>query len=399
MNFQRTAPSRGGFGPAPVSGWRISLILSAACAMLCVPTGIQAADAARAKTKQVSALAASPQPTGEHATVDSSRSAQETSGLTPEPAGVAVTLGPERCWEVGVTQQQQRAARQLLGEGNSLWNAARFSEAAEKFTQALANWDHPRIHYNLALALIALNRPLEVHDHLQLSMRYGRDALTAEQREWAGFHLRDLETKRLSAIDVRCESPGAEVRIDGRLVFTAPGWHHAWVLPGPHTISTAKRGYISTNRSESLKPGLTWVTQTRVYTKSELTRSTRRWPSLVAEHLMLAGAGAALLAVGGALTLSANAAIEDINERCRTTPRCVFPSELSERDSRASELRDFAAFSYIAGGSMFVTGMVLTLLNLKKTHVVQPPEERPKLVRISPMAGGHTVGVIGKGRF
>lgn len=311
----------------------------------------------------------------------------------------AIIPQSDRPWETGVTARQKKTARQLLGEGNDFWSQARFSEAAEKFTQALEHWDHPKIHYNLALALVALDRPLESREHLLAAMRYGDRALSAKELERAKFHLQDVAKRRLAAIDVRCDIPGADIRIDGQSAFVAPIHHHTVVLPGLHAITASKPGYVGTEHSAMLSPGLVWVIQPKVYANAELTRHRRRWPSLRAEPSILMGAGAALLALGVVFTVSANAAVEDINERCRNRNPCEFSGELYDLDSRADQLRAIAGFSYVTGGTVFITGLVLSLLNMERPYLITPPKGHPNFVPMSPLAGVRALGVAGGGRF
>src|SRR6476659_855341 len=87
---------------------------------------------------------------------------------------VGVTLGlpswgadePERPWARGVPKDRQAKAIALFREGNGALKESLFPKAAALYRDALQVWDHPAVHYNLALALVNLDQPLEVHEHL-----------------------------------------------------------------------------------------------------------------------------------------------------------------------------------------------------------------------------------------
>src|SRR5690349_12569407 len=63
----------------------------------------------------------------------------------------------ERPWAAGVSPERQEAALKHLQEGNGLLKESLFVAAAKVYRQALTEWDHPGIHYNLALALLNLD--------------------------------------------------------------------------------------------------------------------------------------------------------------------------------------------------------------------------------------------------
>ena len=59
---------------------------------------------------------------------------------------------PGRPWVEGVPQETRIAANRIFLEANSLMREGLFARAAEKYREALALWDHPGFHYNLAIA-------------------------------------------------------------------------------------------------------------------------------------------------------------------------------------------------------------------------------------------------------
>src|SRR5215831_6482638 len=81
--------------------------------------------------------------------------------------------GNERPWASGVSDANQQAATKAFQDGNQQLNDGIFTKAAERYREALKSWDHPAIHYNLALALMNLDQPVEVYGELEQSIKYG----------------------------------------------------------------------------------------------------------------------------------------------------------------------------------------------------------------------------------
>jgi len=156
-------------------------------------------------------------------------------------------------WSTGVTAAEQAAAVKPFEEGNAFLKDSLFKLAADKYREALEHWDHPGIHFNLALALFSLDQPEQVYVHLQKAIAYGEGPLDADKIDRAKTYLTLLE-QQLTPIVVSCDQPGTAVRMDGRVLFTAPGKYEAWVRAGEHTWSASKPGYELTQRTLVLKP-------------------------------------------------------------------------------------------------------------------------------------------------
>ena len=94
--------------------------------------------------------------------------------VAAQPATPATPAAPgPRPWADGVSQEEQRAALALFNEGNAQLRDSIFPKAAEKYREALTHWQHPAIHYNLALALVNLEQPIEMFRALEKAMEYG----------------------------------------------------------------------------------------------------------------------------------------------------------------------------------------------------------------------------------
>ncbi|HEY0193630.1 MAG TPA: hypothetical protein VGC42_21080, partial [Kofleriaceae bacterium] len=87
---------------------------------------------------------------------------------TDEKAGTNESLEKTSTnpWVAGVTPSEQQAALAAFREGNQQLNDGLFVNAVNKYREALKHWNHPAIHYNLSLALLNLDQPIEVYDEL-----------------------------------------------------------------------------------------------------------------------------------------------------------------------------------------------------------------------------------------
>src|SRR6476659_107119 len=97
-----------------------------------------------------------------------------------EKAGKDETLqngGDVRPWAQGVSQPEQQAALKLFHDGNVSLNDGLFAKAADNYREALKHWDHPAIHYNLALALMNLDQTIDAYDNMQASVKFGEAPL------------------------------------------------------------------------------------------------------------------------------------------------------------------------------------------------------------------------------
>jgi hypothetical protein len=317
--------------------------------------------------------------------------------------GGATTTGSsaERPWAVGVTPEKQKLALERLQEGNMLVKESLFAQAVDKYREALAAWDHPGIHYNLALALLNLDRPFEVHEHLESALRYGAAPLDKDKFDHARSYLALIE-KQLAVIDIQCEFAGATVSLDGRVVFQAPGRYKSLIRPGPHTVTAGKVGFSTTERTKVLLPGEPTVFHLNVYSPGELIGYRRRWP--VAQPVVVTAAGAAFLAAGALLTIEARDRFKAYDDQLRTTcpMGCVPASNLTSIRDRGHLYQNLAAVSYGVGGVALAGGVLLLYLNRSIPYRIDPGE-RPAApgpsVDVAPMVGMNGAGLIGTARF
>jgi len=295
---------------------------------------------------------------------------------------------PDRPWAKAVTPGEQKLATELFREGNGLLKESLFVQAAAKYREALKHWDHPGIHYNLALALLNLDQPVEVFNQLEEAMKYGAAPLEADKFEHAGRYKALIE-KQLARLEVTCGSEGAQVTMDGQPLFTAPGRYEALVRVGQHSIVATKTGYVTTQKTPMLPPGLKTVIELKMFTADDLTQYKRRWHNAM-PWTVLAG-GIAIAAVGGILHWQASERFKEYDAGITAcgvnspTAGCRPDESLTDTKSRGEGLQSGAFAMYGIGGAAIVVGGVLAYLNRARAFRVSP--EKGSQVAVTPILG------------
>jgi hypothetical protein len=282
--------------------------------------------------------------------------------------------GAQRPWSQGVPKENQEAAAKLFFEANEYLQKNVFGKAAELYRQALTHWDHPAIHYNLSLALMDTGLLLEFREHLVGATRYGRDPLDKEMFEHAG-RLKLFVEGQLVHVEVSCDVAGASVSMDGKALFTAPGYYEGWVLPGSHVFVTTQPGHSPNERIRTPAAGEKISLHiSKLYEDEELTRYRRRWSAW--KPWTVLGAGAALAAGGGLLHLRArdNYRRFDAQATACGLAGCAPTPELGDLRKRGDTFQKVAVGGYAAGGALFATGAVLAFMNRAQPYRLSPDE-------------------------
>jgi tetratricopeptide (TPR) repeat protein len=319
--------------------------------------------------------------------------------LGPVPALAQQQPQPpqERPWAKGVTPENQKSALELFRAGNTLLKESVFVQAAEKYRQALALWDHPAIHYNMALALLNLDQPIEVHQHLVKAMRFGAAPLDSDKFENARAY-KTLIEKQLTKLELTCETPGASVLLDGKVLFVGPGRYEGLARPGRHTIVATKDGLPPTDVSRTLLPGEEVKLQLKIYTAEELTRYSRLW-SAWKPWAVVAG-GAAIAAGGAVLHLQARGNYQEFDRLITTCGGCVPPPDVTDKRTKGDSLQNLAYGTYALGGAAIVTGAVLAYINRSKPYQISPNELATEpAVTVTPLVGRGEGGALATFRF
>ncbi|HET9953247.1 MAG TPA: hypothetical protein VFQ61_02020 [Polyangiaceae bacterium] len=342
---------------------------------------------------------------------------QSPSLPTPEQTDAAAAAGRAMrpiesakagsAWSTGVSEENRRAAREQFQEGNALLSNSAFAQAAVKYRQALQLWDHPAAHYNLALALINLDQPIEVREHLLASLKHGPAPLDDEKFRHASSFLKLLE-QQLAPVNIECNAPGAIVTLNEKILFTAPGAYHGYVRAGEYVIRATKPGFEPTEMRRPLLGGGETKIQLRLYTSEQLTETHRRWPTWV--PFAVTGGGVLAAGVGTALLLSANSKFRELDhltaERCSeatttgpgaTPAGCSTTGEMNDLRESGQSHRTAGVITTAAGGAIIGAGAVLFVMNMAVSKRISP-EEYEKL-RVHPALSRDFAGLTASARF
>jgi len=321
--------------------------------------------------------------------------------------------GTQRPWAVGVSQAQQQQALKLFREGNQHHNDGLFKKAVELYQEALKSWDHPAIHYNLALSLMNLDRPIDVETSLQKAIKYGPAPLAKDKFDHAKEYLLLIQ-QQLATVEVICKKLGAKVSVDGREVFTVgptgPNAFKSRVRIGKHTFVAEKPGYNAEIEAPFIGPGETFRIELKLYTAEELTRTKRRWDATWMPYAVIGG-GIALGLAGGALQLSADSSYREFDDAVRRCSEaggmnagCEASAELADMRESGDTKRMLGYVGYGIAGAAVVTGAVLLYLNRSTTYQITADEYKreqreQQKTAITPIVAPGMAGAMVYGRF
>ncbi len=282
----------------------------------------------------------------------------------------------ERPWAQGVPAEKQKVALEHFREGNSALKESLFPKAAQKYREALREWDHPAIHYNMALALLNLDQPVEVHEHLLSALKYGALPLDADKYEQA-LRYKALTEKQLTRLVVSCEVAGAAVGLDGRTLFTAPGRYEGMVRAGPHSVVASREGYLTVEQSRTFAGGATEELKLELFRAEDLTQYRRLWPAWI--PWTVTAAGAVVVGAAAAMHLSVRQSFAQYDSgitACTSaaTGGCTPDLALAQKRQNAESLQPVAIGGYVLGGAALATGATLLYLNRLQPYQVKPGE-------------------------
>ncbi len=308
----------------------------------------------------------------------SSETASQTAGAQQQPGqasqsqseaagGSSETQAPAtRPWAEGVSPENQQKALKLFREGNALLKDSVFGQAAVKYREALEYWDHPAIHYNMVLALLNMDRPVEVLQHLEKAMAYGPDPIDPEKYEQAKNYKR-LTESQLTHLIVRCELEGAVISMDGQELFIAPGQYEGFVRPGPHSIVAKKEGYMNNEISPALVAGGKAEYDMVLILAADAVEYRRRWA--VWKPWTVFGAGIVVAGVGAALHLSGRAAISDYDNQVNEAGASgVDIDKLESQKNSGLRNQKIGVAMYGVGGAAIAAGATLLVLNRARPY-------------------------------
>lgn len=328
------------------------------------------------------------------------RSEGDEVGAQADAASERAEPAPERAYNRGVPMARRVEARALFKEGNRLMSVPSFLQAARKYQAALALYRHPVFYFNLALAQFNLVQPVESYEHFGAAMAYGPEVLGELSYQRAQQYRRRL-AEQLARVEVACAQAGAEVTLDGRVLFIGPGRYEGMVTPGAHQLVASRAGFVPETERLVLSAGEHRQVELSL-ARPERVLAVRRWP--VWRPWAVVVGGAAALAVAGALDWQGDRVLADydaaVAARCSGEDGCETASlaaELRAERARGLSFDRRATVVYAVGATAIASGAVLLFLNRERT--LRSPAEREPAVRLTPQVSGDGVAMTLSGRF
>jgi hypothetical protein len=291
-------------------------------------------------------------------------------------------------WSEGISDDQKAQAKTLLDAGNAKFVEHDYTAALEKYTAAVAVWDHPAIRFNMVRCLVQLGRNLEAADNLDKALQYGAAPLEAQIYDEA-IGYQKLLASQIGSVTVSCDQTGVQVTLDGKPLASCPTQARQRVLAGPHQLVGERAGLLTRKLDVVAIGGQAKDVEIRLDPPERAARITHRWPSYLpwtvfGGGLALVGAGALVGALGSSEMKSFDKFVDD-----RCTGQCA-PGQLADvmylKDG--AELKSHIGVGLaITGGLAAATGAVMLYLNRGRT--VYP--------EVMPTNGG--AAVMWNGRF
>jgi hypothetical protein len=325
-----------------------------------------------------------------------------------EKAGKDETLqngGDVRPWAQGVSAAEQQAALKLFHDGNVSLNDGLFAKAADNYREALKHWDHPAIHYNLALAQMNLDQTIDAYDNMQAAVKFGEAPLQSKDKFDNARQYIVLLEKQVASVSVACDKKGAKVSLDGKEVFVAPGKFETRVLTGKHQFVAEKQGYTTRINAPYIGPGEKFRIELKLYTAEELTRYHRKWNATWVPWTVM-GAGA-LIAFGGALSeFSANSTYDQYDHKialCNMNNQgCASTKELTDLKSSGDSKKTLGFVGYGVGAGAILIGAALAYINRPEAYQIRAEDlQDDKQVSVTPIItpDGTGAGAAVQGHF
>lgn len=282
-------------------------------------------------------------------------------------------------WAAGVGEAEQAAALETYRGGNSEFEESRYPQALAKYREALAQWDHPAIRFNMAVALINLDQPLEAHEHLEKAMKFGAAPLGTEGYAQAVTYKKLLDGQ-LARLRVRCNVEGADVTLDGKPLLHCTGEATRLLAPGDHHLVATKRGFQPETTALALVPGKEHVHDVKLAVVGA--KLVRRWRANRPWIVVGIGVGAVLLGTGFELQSRSDYRSYDELVRSRCPLGCPPDMAVSDSLDTKGRVENIVGVSLLAtGGALVVAGLVGVYLNAPRPIGEQAPVVVPVALR------------------
>jgi len=149
--------------------------------------------------------------------------------------------------------EDKAKAKVLLHDGLDLNRQGEYAQALEKFQAAYAAYPSPKLWFNIGQVQLALDHPVEAVEAFEKFVALVPDA-QPEDKKVARSAVAQLE-KKLARLQVKCETAGADVAVDGKSVGRVPLLGPLWAPPGSHQVTITQEGSATATETVEMSAG------------------------------------------------------------------------------------------------------------------------------------------------
>ncbi|HUS32695.1 MAG TPA: tetratricopeptide repeat protein [Kofleriaceae bacterium] len=268
-----------------------------------------------------------------------------------------------------MSEEQKANAKRALDDGNALLLDKKYVEALDKYTEAVAQWDHPAIRFNMVRCQIQLGKNLEAYENLEKALKYGADPLEETVYNEAIAYQKLLETQ-IGNIQVTCKQDGVKLTIDGQPLASCPAQESRRLLAGPHQIVGQKPGLLPKTMDVVVVGGKPLGVDVKLDPLAKGAKIVHRWPGYVPWTVF--GGGLALGAIGGLTLWAASTQLRsyDVFVDANCTSQCT-DAQLAQAKHDyydPAQTKNNVGGTFVAVGAAAVaTGAVMVYLNRGRT--------------------------------
>jgi len=295
----------------------------------------------------------------------------------------------EQPWETGVSKPQRDKANAAFAEGNQLFAQQAHKPAIEKYKEAIKEWDHPLIRFNMAVSLVRLDRFLEADETLDAALRFGQAPFTPEEYQRA-LDYQKLVGGRIGTVEASCTQSGVQVLLDGKPWFQCPATKTLKVMAGEHAVVGEKKEFATQSRRLVVDGGKTASAKLELASMDSVVKY--EYPSPRWLPWTVTGTGVAVALGGLGFWFAGRNQMDkfeaDFAMMCPTGCQADLSDQPLLADARDSaQLKGrIAVTMMVAGGAITVGGAVWAIMN-------RPKRVMPKQLEVNPTDGGMQVGV------
>jgi hypothetical protein len=295
--------------------------------------------------------------------------------------------------QTGATAQTSALAESLFRDGRTLLEQKRYAEACPKLAESARLEPSSGVQIALGLCYEAEGKTASAWGAYSAVVWLARRDARPDREH--------LATKRLAALENKVSHVtyvvprevaalgGLELLEDGAKLASV-AWDGAPVDPGAHQVEVRAPGYVTYTTSFNVEgeasastvviPALTPARAAPADVPGGGARAGLESPStphghgasaLRATSYVVTGAGIAAIVAGSVLGGVALAKANTVHDHCPAS-RCTSDADISENDT-AGTLADASTTTFIAGGALVATGVVMLLLSPS-----QPVRDQPR---------------------